>query len=476
VYDPPCGYGACCHANGSCTDELTAGCQAAGDDFRLGGKCVTSSCPASNACSYNTGASGNTGFGNAQYAPDNGRWLEFAENFYLPGTGTCTVTQTQICRVNADCPEGTCSVTTTTACHIGADCPQGETCVGGEQCDLNPCIVESITYMTFNTGHDTANGCALGGGPNCADDPSDFQGIVVTISNDADEVNPALVTKGPTCLPNYPVEIGDPATPWHHSSDPQHPEYCKHVFEFGVVSQDPPLTGNYWDFTTEIIGQAQYTITLHFNPPLLLEKNKKNWVGIVPRMPRAEHYSNVWFGTDGPYDMNVPRAWDSVGTQTFDPANFSPLRDLVLRINGSKNIGCGHCALYGDLVLPFCLVDVDDLIKVLDEFSAPIQDPIADISPCPAGSGGGVVDVDDLIGVLDAFAGTNDCPEDTCAPGACILPSTECRDGSYFDNGMSQSTCVLLSGLWCGNNTICGDPCPAPLVGCLFFPHQVRWL
>jgi len=60
---------------------------------------------------------------------------------------------------------------------------------------------------------------------------------------------------------------------------------------------------------------------------------------------------------------------------------------------------------YGDLVFPFGVVDVDDILFVLDSFSTSTLG--GDIEPC---GGDGDVDVDDILSELAAFAGTELCP------------------------------------------------------------------
>ena len=49
---------------------------------------------------------------------------------------TCSVTSTQACVSDSECPPGQCSVTSTQPCAKNADCPQGETCVNPEKCAL----------------------------------------------------------------------------------------------------------------------------------------------------------------------------------------------------------------------------------------------------------------------------------------------------------------------------------------------------
>lgn len=81
------------------------------------------------------------------------------------------------------------------------------------------------------------------------------------------------------------------------------------------------------------------------------------------------------------------------------------------------------CQLFGDLVgakgqLPTnCIIDVDDLLCMLDDFTDPDAclgngDLIAAGGDC---GGDGLIDVDDLLAELDAFAGIYSCPH-PCPP------------------------------------------------------------
>ena len=64
---------------------------------------------------------------------------EFGKDAWKDGGGTCSLTATQTCLVNGDCPgvetcvrplTGTCSLTATTFCNEDIGCPVGEICVG----------------------------------------------------------------------------------------------------------------------------------------------------------------------------------------------------------------------------------------------------------------------------------------------------------------------------------------------------------
>ncbi len=126
---------------------------------------------------------------------------------------------------------------------------------------------------------------------------------------------------------------------------------------------------------------------------------------------------------------------------------------------------CGSCRLHGDLGEPFCLFCIEDLLASLDAFDGFFDPNLADVYPCDGSCGTGVVDLDDWLSELAAFSGFSDCPH-PCPPGACCgsfpgdPPGLECRDQFFIPNGMSESDCFVIGGVYCGDNTQCGDPCP----------------
>jgi hypothetical protein len=76
-------------------------------------------------------------------------------------------------------------------------------------------------------------------------------------------------------------------------------------------------------------------------------------------------------------------------------------------------MGAFACESYGDLVFPFCTIDVGDILCSLDCFAGmPPCDALGDIAPC---GGDGYCDVGDILAALDAFAGIYLCPH-ACAP------------------------------------------------------------
>lgn len=433
---PACGIGACCRPDGTCVNATLAGCSGANENHNPGAACSTIVCNVFNNCSYNTGdpndcnADASFGF-RTQYRIDTDIYTELADDFELKGS------------------------------------------VG------NGCEVSSISYGVFHTSHDTLNGCQQGGGVGCADSPVDYDGIIVTISEDT-----AGDEKGPTCLPECTSTECQPG-PDSDYHDDENIDGC-YSYAFGEAHGEGPIpSGNYWTFETftNCGGQAQFVITLHFQPPLDVEKNKKNWLAITHVVPQLSRYSTIWFAS-ADHNGNVSRAYSSAGTLEFEPLEAFP-NDQLFDISGLKVApGCGVCELFGDIApLPAvkCNVDVDDILCALDSFSV--------VGICGAGNLGditqpggvcgpsGDTDVDDILAVLASFSGSFSCPS-PCPPGACVgdftgpPAGTECRDGdqtgSFFvGNGMSESDCFNLTGgtgMWCDPGSVCitNSTCTGP--------------
>lgn len=409
--EPNCGFGACCTPSGTCTDVLAPACPDPNNHF-LGTSCAQVSCQLSGTCFYDDAESGTAGF-RSQFSPDNNRFLEFATNFELKG-------------------------------------------------DLdNDCEVNNITWSTFHTNHDFP--CKQGGAGSCLDTPSDYAGIILTIANDITGFD-----KGPSCSPDCNAQFCTPGD----DGDYHIGAGCKYSIAFGPAAGDPPpVSGHYWTYDTIPGGQNEYVITAHFDPPLILEKNKKNWLSVTHIWQQNSGYSVIWFLSEH-FDGNPVRGYDSAGDQVYVP-QLATLFDLSLEIDANKDLGCGPCQLFGDPQPPFCAVDVDDIVYVVNAFSDgdPCTNfPGANIVPCPEDCGiGGTTDVDDIIAVVNAFAGDPPPPgcSNVCAPGACYgnlpggPPGQECRDQFFFPNGMSETDCAALGGTYCGDGSFCGDPgCP----------------
>jgi hypothetical protein len=170
--------------------------------------------------------------------------------------------------------------------------------------------------------------------------------------------------------------------------------------------------------------------------------------------------------------------------------------------------GCGGCRVFGDHVFPFCLTPpgepcVDDLGCCIAAFANVNDCPscdmvpfLGDCTPVPCDTSQdcadfyGVpgipcsdgrcfyIDGDDIFAEVVAFGGCflpDICCPDPCPPGACIADyddddgDDECIDGTGVDPnigfesgfGMSEDDCALgFEGCYCGDYTMCGDPCP----------------
>lgn len=94
--------------------------------------------------------------------------------------------------------------------------------------------------------------------------------------------------------------------------------------------------------------------------------------------------------------------------------------DPGCHVGDNPQIGSGFwavlsCESFGDIV-PTCIIDVDDLLCVLDDFTDPaacvFDADIYGAGECPPN---GIIDVDDILAVLDAFEGRYRCPH-PCSP------------------------------------------------------------
>jgi hypothetical protein len=443
--EPPCGRGACCSPSGGCTETVLSGCDVDGPDNIAnnsddsnhfpGTFCSSIVCNPNNQCDFNTGTEDSThapfGF-NSTYFTDNQIYLERADNFELKG--------------NPD----------------------------------NPCEIATLEWDTFTTGHDTDNDCLQGGaGSACSDEASDYLGIIITISNDE-----AGDEKGPTCKPDCGISACIPGADGDYHVGPG----CKQSIVLGPAhnpDDPPPVAGHYWEYEFVNIGQGQNHITAHFQPPLQIEKNKKNWLAITHMWRETGGYSVIWFNSIN-FDGNFTQGYSSAGTQEFEPSTGTP-NDMHFEFNGQKACpgpqGCSLCKLYGDVVPIECTVDLDDILYILDAFADPIANPNGDISPCRdlvdplyactsndycaqfgllcIGGFCNNTDLDDILADLDAFAGFPAC-DDPCPPGACVVGPGDCRDAFSPPHGMSECECFTLGGTYCGDYTFC-DPdgtCP----------------
>jgi hypothetical protein len=389
--------------DGTCVDTIGATCLGMGGNPNPGAQCSSIFCNPHDfdQCDFDTGlVTGDqaTSGLRAQYAPDVHFWQEIADQFVLKGTSL-----------------------------------------------ENPCSIETISYLTFHTNWNGS--CQPGGGPNCLDNPFDYQDLIVTISSDEEGDG-----KGPTCLPDCDGGGCTPGPNNHYHTGPG----CDYSLAMGVASGSPPPSGNYWTFTTLGGGQPVYHIELHFDPPLDLEKNKKYWLAISAVLPETDFYHVIWFLSTN-FNGN-PLQFYHIQNGEFTLLGVP--NDLLFSITGVKQIvDCGSCRLFGDVSPQFCILDIDDIITVLDAYIGAIHCPECDLFPC---EGDGCIDLWDLIAELQAFLLMPPCP-DPCPPGACILPGGECRDQFYYPGGMSETDCFILGGTYCGDFTICGVDCPGPL-------------
>jgi hypothetical protein len=535
--NPACGRGACCRSGATaCTNNLSPLCCRSS-----GGACTTEAdCPVWNNCVGGACVCGCAG--RCTQAP-----LDITDCPNATGcnaSGACTCTTAAQCPPGNSCTGGVCVCTSVTdgLNHFpGAVCDTATTigyiCNPFDQCtydhtpttslgftsqyftDLdqwlivadnfmfkgagdppNACFVDVISYETFHTNHQTPN-CNIGsGGPTCADRPSDYQGIWAVISNDAPSNN---LPKNPTC---------DPAIP---TTDP--PTFvgnCKEVIEFGAPAGEEGCGAsptNCWQWSEDCTdGQCEFFIDLHFNPPLVMDKNKKNWLSIIHKLPLTDKYQVIWFATRN-YDGRRPRGFNSAGPRMWEELTTDPQVDLMFNIPGIKETPfCGPCQLYADVCRqitpsPYtganCIVESCEVGKLLAGYAAgsgacldasllDTEFKFLDACPqscnvdadCPLNEEGnpsvcttlnagepteskqccGVVEAADLGAVLDAYAYNFGCPA-KCDPGACLFNTDAdanfecCKDRDYFPDGMSEGDCNDQGGTWQGPNTICSS-------------------
>jgi hypothetical protein len=82
----------------------------------------------------------------------------------LGNGGTCSITTSRLCVVDADCPAGACS-NNGAACHANEDCATGNTCTGAETCNATCSTDSGNAGASCHTDADCTNDgtCAFGG-------------------------------------------------------------------------------------------------------------------------------------------------------------------------------------------------------------------------------------------------------------------------------------------------------------------------
>jgi hypothetical protein len=430
-FDPPCGFGACCDGE-TCTDGTIMACCGsldpddcpAGVNFFAGAECNNIVCNPLDNCSFNSTASFDTpgvlssGFrSQLDLSAAVPNILARADNFTMKGSGE------------------------------------------------NLCQIDTIEFRVFHTNHDTEAGCDQGGGGICADNAADYDGIHVMIAPDDPNATPG---KGPVCEPNAgPVDgtwtCGDGRIAGDNIPDvePDGWHFRLDADDLTGPGGDPPAPSgdpDTWEFTSVCPGgQCEDFITLKFDPPIEIAKNKKHWISIVVEVPQASHYGTIWFLADE-WNGNPTQAWLSTGEQEWeqiDPAVIA--QNLAYRLNGTKQGGCGGCRLYGDVAPPFCVVDIDDVLAGLAAFADPdpcVNFPDFDIAPCGGNcAGGGSVDIDEVLAILGGFAGNFAC-DHPCPPGPCCIAGVCSGDADGSGNlDLSKEDCQGMGGTWSGSDT-----------------------
>jgi hypothetical protein len=321
--------------------------------------------------------------------------------------------------------------------------------------ESEPCGITSLDYVVVHVDHDSANGCMPGGGSSCHDTPADYQGIVVVLADDT-----GGSPEAPNCVPQCDGSICDagPDGDFHAGAG------CKAGVVLGPASGDwVPTSGPYWTFAPLGPSIPGAHVRVHFDPPLPVIPNKKYWLGLTHVVPETGKYSVLWQASTR-FNGNPSLGYSSSSGGTGFVPNVDVRHDMLFQLSGlDRTPGCGSCRLYGDHVEPYCRVDIDDLLCVLNGFSIKGLCPQADHFPC---GGNGLIDVDDILSQLDAFVGIFECPH-PCPGGACCgdfpggREGMECRDMLYIPGGMSRSDCQSIGGTYfCDHSSCPRAECP----------------
>jgi hypothetical protein len=410
---------------------LASACGGATDNFLLGGVCSAVICPSNESCAWDNNIEPwvNTRVHASQYSPGD-FYVEAADDFIMKGDAAST----------------------------------------------NGCEIDTIRWRSFHFNHQNDGmppSCNIGGGgtSGCEDNPNDYDAIRVTIYNDSGL--PGHAGKGPTGNPTYDGE--DPP------ADPLHSGVMAHEVTVPGPASDscaPGLGMNCYSFETAAGGQ-EHVITMHFDPPLLVEKNKKYWLAVAPEVDFLTYYQTAAMRSNS-YNGNVLQQYFpldlGLSFREFHPDDPLDPTDLSFDISGIKEIPfCAHstCQRYGDIFpdsnggaaggeVGNCIVDVDDISCVLDGFAGfNAQGCVANgnIAFCP---NIGALDVDDISAVLDSFAGIIPAACTTPCGGACCTGGGNCVVAS--GDPASANTCGgEIAGTYAGDGTVCTDipdPCP----------------
>jgi len=405
--NPVCGgIGACCLPAGGCVDGNEMSCVVG--NYFPGATCGQFFCPVPDSCIWDNGLNPFTVGFSSQYAPGE-FFIEVADDFFLKG-----------------------------------DSPS----------EPNPCTIDAVTWRALHFNHSAP--CVPGGGPvGCLDNPFDYAGIRMTIYNDTGL--PPGAGKGPTGQPSYDG-VNPPMPPFHVG-----------VFKYELFIPGPPMVapppggGSWFEFIVSPDGT--FVITLHLDPPLLLEKNKKNWIALAPEVPFTGFYQTAWLMSANSNGNQAQQFFPPFVGPGFVPIDFGGPPDLVdmafvlsgfkcdpMQPNEVPGVNCN------DLLDNDCddLTDCDDPDCVSDPMCPCACD--GDIDPPP--NGNGVVDVDDLIAVLICI--------DEPPMGDCAASDINC-DGAITFGDFDVIVCLFAGGAECCGPLITGACC----VGAPVFCRQV---
>jgi hypothetical protein len=143
------------------------------------------------------------------------------------------------------------------------------------------------------------------------------------------------------------------------------------------------------------------------------------WVAASTNAQSGNGYDLTWSTIDGGGEtFSLGNGYELGGT--IGQADAGTLSNDGYDITGGFwAISCS-CRLHGDVAEPYCMVDLDDILYILNAFADPdpcVNFPNSNIVPCGCQSDPGflpqcnpcVVDLDDILSVLGAFQDNYDC-------------------------------------------------------------------
>jgi hypothetical protein len=457
--------GACCHPDGSCTDEPPGSCT--GISLGAGTSCSETICPVDDSCVWENGAPGSTGVisqfsGHSDARVANEAYVVAADDFAFNGglISLCSLDTLVVYfqHVNAD----------VFGCGNVGLCSQvsDPTCAPCDPVAAEPCGVGSVS-----------TDCEL---IPCANDPSDYSGILVAIMNDASEAGPA--PNGPNGVPTSSTVpcAGDSDCACLFDATPAGPSLCglNDTCEDNAGTEILVPDGGFTAWKNLLtVSPSEYTwapgalpgtyeVTIDFTGfSADIETNKKNWLAVAPVVGLTGFYQTAWMastntnGIDARVTDDSAAPGDTWGTVTGLDLAFTLTgvgtviepgcatdADCIVDAGGTAFAGidtcryqycdnglCLTCARdYGQTCPLFSTtIGVSDILCAIagfsDYFACPNGDIVGGDGPVgplgPSGPNGLPISVSDILAVVAAFDGDNPagCPETSGDPASCDL-------------------------------------------------------